>query len=83
MVSLEQIKQKLERYFLNAAIVVRDFSEEHSGHGAHGSHIEVDITTNKFEGKSNIEQHQMVYAALKSELEANEIHALLIKTKVK
>jgi len=42
-------------------------------------HWEAVIVSSAFEGKSRIEQHQMVYAAL-GELMAGPVHALALKT---
>jgi stress-induced morphogen len=42
-------------------------------------HWEAVIVSDAFSGKSRIEQHQMVYAAL-GELMAGPIHALALKT---
>ncbi|MFW5926223.1 MAG: BolA family protein [Myxococcota bacterium] len=42
-------------------------------------HYEATIVSPAFEGKSRIEQHQMVYAAL-GELMAGPVHALALKT---
>jgi stress-induced morphogen len=38
------------------------------------------IVSPEFEGKGLIEQHQMVYAALKEEMGDQRIHALALKT---
>lgn len=42
-------------------------------------HWEAVVVSDRFAGKSRIEQHQMVYAAL-GELMAGPIHALALKT---
>lgn len=43
-------------------------------------HYQAVIISSAFEGKSKIEQHQLVFRALKSELDSGEIHALTLKT---
>lgn len=43
-------------------------------------HFEVRVSWNGFQGKSLIEQHQIVNKALKLPLEDGRIHALKIKT---
>ena len=47
-----------------------------------GNHYSATITSSAFNGKSKIEQHKIVYAALKGKM-GNELHALAIKTKEK
>ena len=43
-------------------------------------HFGVDVASSRFEGKSLIEQHKMVHAAVGQHL-TNSIHALQIKTR--
>jgi stress-induced morphogen len=45
-------------------------------------HFQALVVTPAFEGKSRIEQHQMVYAAL-GDLMKGEVHALALTTRVK
>ena len=47
-----------------------------------GNHYSATVTSSKFNGKTKIEQHKMVYTALKGKM-GNELHALAIKTKEK
>lgn len=44
-----------------------------------GDHYAAHIVSPAFEGKSKIQQHQMVYKALKGKM-GNELHALAIHT---
>ena len=46
-----------------------------------GDHYAAYITSPTFEGKTRIQQHQMVYAALGEKM-GNELHALAIQTSV-
>ena len=46
-----------------------------------GDHYAAYITSATFEGKSRVQQHQMVYAALKGKM-GGELHALAIQTSV-
>jgi stress-induced morphogen len=46
-----------------------------------GDHYAVHITSPVFEGKSRVQQHQMVYQALQGRM-GNELHALAIHTSV-
>lgn len=43
-------------------------------------HWEINITAPEFEGKNRVQQHQMVYAALGSDM-GTTLHALSVKTK--
>ena len=45
-----------------------------------GNHYSATVTSSLFAGKSEIEQHKMVYNSLKGRM-GNELHALAIKTK--
>lgn len=45
-----------------------------------GDHFQVWIISSSFEGKTLIEQHQMVYGALREALGTEQIHALALKT---
>lgn len=47
--------------------------------GDDGTHFESVIVSNAFVGKSMVQQHQLVYAALGDRMRA-EIHALSMKT---
>ena len=46
------------------------------------NHYSATIISSLFKGKSKIEQHKLVYNALKGKM-GNELHALAIKTKEK
>lgn len=46
-----------------------------------GDHYAAHITSPVFEGKSRVQQHQMVYQALQGRM-GNELHALAIHTSV-
>jgi stress-induced morphogen len=46
-----------------------------------GDHFQVTVSSDRFDGLSLVEQHQLVYAALESPLTDGTIHELRIKTK--
>lgn len=79
---LEEVRIKLEEAFPGAEIEIRDATAGHEEHNS-GLHVAVFIVYSGFEGKSTVEQHQAVYAALDEELKSQVVHALYIKTKVK
>ena len=43
-------------------------------------HLEVTVISSKFDNLSLVKQHQLVYSALKKELDSEIIHALALKT---
>jgi BolA protein len=64
------------------SIALNDDSESHAGHpGARsgGGHFELTIVSPRFAGKSRVERHRMVYAAL-APLMQRDIHALALRT---
>ena len=69
MVTPEQLKTWIEAGFDDADITV-----EGDGH-----HFEAVIIAKEFSGKSRIQRHQLVYAALGDKMKA-EVHALSMKT---
>jgi acid stress-induced BolA-like protein IbaG/YrbA len=48
--------------------------------GEDGVHFEATVVSAAFIGKSLLQQHRMVYAALGGRMENEEIHALALKT---
>lgn len=48
--------------------------------GDDGVHFEATVISEAFAGKSLLQQHRLVYAALGERLEREEIHALSLKT---
>ena len=69
MVTPEQLKEWIEVGFDNANVSV-----EGDGH-----HFEAVIVASEFEGKSRIQRHQLVYAALGDRMKV-QVHALSMKT---
>ena len=77
---VQQIQARLEAAFAPSQLQIKDQSHLHAGHaGARDGmgHFEVTIVADAFEGKSRIERHRLVYAALGS-LMQTDIHALKI-----
>ncbi len=74
------IRQKLTTAFEPDELNIVDDSNKHAGHASAGGagHFNVQIVSPAFAGKSPIERHRMVYAAL-GDLMNTEIHALSIK----
>ncbi|XP_006857681.2 sufE-like protein 1, chloroplastic/mitochondrial [Amborella trichopoda] len=81
----ERIIEKLERELVPIELEVEDVSYQHAGHmGAKGeggeTHFNLRIVSDKFEGKSLIKRHRLVYDLLKEELDSG-LHALSIVAK--
>jgi BolA family transcriptional regulator, general stress-responsive regulator len=76
------IAEKLTKAFAPQRLEVVDESHLHAGHaGARPggeTHYGVHIVSQAFHGKSRIDRHRMVNAALASELQAG-VHALAIR----
>jgi BolA protein len=76
------IKDKLTRAFQPQLLDVIDESHLHAGHaGSHPdgeSHFRVKIVSQAFAGKSRVDTHRMVNAALADELKSR-LHALAIQ----
>ena len=73
MITPEEIKSTLEEALPGSTVEMQDLT-------GGGDHWQVIIVSAAFEGKGLIEQHQMVYAALKEEMGDQRIHALALKT---
>ncbi|MBV9261027.1 MAG: BolA family transcriptional regulator [Pseudolabrys sp.] len=75
------ITKKLNEAFAPDSLKVVDESHLHAGHAGHRpggqTHYRVYIVSPQFKGKSRLERHRMVNAALASEL-AGGVHALAI-----
>ena len=74
------IKEKLRGAFAPAELKVVNDSHHHAGHasspGTRESHFSVMVVSDAFAGKSRLERHRMVNAALADELKT--VHALAI-----
>jgi len=68
----EELKSLIEAGIPDARVAVRDLTGTRD-------HYRVEVVSAAFEGKSLVEQHQMVYKAVGDEL-GNAVHALSIQT---
>jgi len=75
------ITEKLRKAFAPESLRVEDESHRHAGHAGHQpggeTHFRLNIVSEAFRGKSRIERHRMINAALAGEL-ACGVHALAI-----
>jgi len=81
MTTQNAITKKLREAFSPESLEVLDESHLHEGHAGHRpggqTHFRVHIVSPAFKGKSRIERHRMINAALAAEL-AGTVHALAI-----
>ena len=85
MTSKDSITKKLHEAFSPESLQVVDESHLHEGHAGHRpsgeTHFRVYIVSPAFKGKSRVERHRMINAALSAEL-AGSVHALAIHAQV-
>ena len=72
---LKEIEKLIKASIPDALIEIQDLAGD-------GNHYSATVSSSEFIGKTKIEQHKIVYAALKGKM-GNELHALAIKTKEK
>jgi BolA family transcriptional regulator, general stress-responsive regulator len=81
MATRDLIKEKLTEAFAPESLDVVDESHQHVGHAGHRpggeTHFRVYIVAGAFKGKSRLDRHRMINAALAGEL-AGGVHALAI-----
>ena len=73
--NLIEIENLVKEAIPDAVIDIQDLAGDNN-------HYSATIISSLFKGKSKIEQHKIVYNALKGKM-GNELHALAIKTKEK
>ena len=72
-IAYHELNALLSDFFSDGSVSVTDLAGD-------GDHYEVAIISPQFEGKSRIQQHQMVYKALGGRV-GQHIHALSLTTK--
>jgi BolA protein len=84
MSTKDAITEKLREAFSPESLEVQDESHLHEGHAGHRpggeTHFRVYIVSPAFSGKSRVERHRMINAALAAEL-AGSVHALALHIK--
>ncbi|HZU81441.1 MAG TPA: BolA family transcriptional regulator [Polyangiaceae bacterium] len=73
MPSPESVRSRILAAFPDARVEVTDLTGT-------GDHFQALVVTSAFAGRTRVEQHKMVYAAL-GELMASAIHALALTTR--
>ncbi|HXY97006.1 MAG TPA: BolA family protein [Steroidobacteraceae bacterium] len=75
------MRTALERAFAPSALEIIDDGARHAGHAAAGrGHFRVRLVSDAFRGRSLLERHRMVYAALGPLLQTS-VHALNISAR--
>ena len=69
---LEEIKQLIKEAMPDAEVTIQDVAGDEN-------HYSATIKSKIFTGKSKIDQHKLVYKALKGKM-GNELHALALNT---
>lgn len=75
MVHPDHVRSAIQQALPDACVVVEDLT-------GGGDHLQVKVVSHAFAGLSRVKQHQMVYAALRSELASEAIHALAVQTAI-
>ena len=74
MITPQEVTILIKQTLPDAQIDVKDLGG--------GDHLEVNVVSAKFSGLSLVQQHQLVYGALKNQLKTETIHALALKTSI-
>lgn len=69
-----ELEAMIKEAFPDAEVSIQDLRGD-------GDHYAATVVSAAFKGKSRVQQHQMVYAALKGKM-GGQLHALALETKV-
>lgn len=72
--SASEIQEMIKAALPDASVTIDDLRGD-------GDHYAAHVTSAAFEGKSRVQQHQMVYAALQGKM-GEQLHALALQTAV-
>ncbi|HEY9646196.1 MAG TPA: BolA family transcriptional regulator [Chroococcidiopsis sp.] len=73
MVSPTQVEAMIKAGLPDAQVQVQDLT-------GGGDHYQVIVVSSKFAGKGLVQQHQLVYGAVRQAMSSEAIHALSLKT---
>jgi stress-induced morphogen len=68
----DEIERLIRRHIPDAEVTIRDLAGD-------GDHYAATVIAESFRGKTRVQQHQRVYAALKGEM-GGTLHALALQT---
>jgi stress-induced morphogen len=69
-----EIERLIKEAFPDAKVTIEDLAGD-------GDHYAAHVISEAFKGKSRVQQHQMVYTALRGRM-GNQLHALALQTGV-
>ncbi len=72
--AVEELEALIKEAFPDAQISIQDLRGD-------GDHYAATVISAAFKGKNRVQQHQMVYSALKGKM-GGQLHALALETKV-
>lgn len=70
----DELERLIKEAFPDAAVEIKDLAGD-------GDHYAAHVVSSAFAGKSRVQQHQMVYSALKGQM-GDVLHALALTTAV-
>ncbi|MBD2040850.1 BolA family protein [Microcoleus sp. FACHB-672] len=73
MVSPDRVEAMIKAQMPDAQVLVQDLT-------GGGDHYQVTVVSSLFEGKGLVQQHQLVYGAVREAMSTEAIHALALKT---
>ncbi|MBD0335591.1 MAG: BolA family transcriptional regulator [Cyanobacteria bacterium Co-bin13] len=73
MISPDQVEAMIKAGLPDAEVQVEDLT-------GGGDHYQVTVVSSQFEGRSLVQQHQLVYGAVRQAMSSEAIHALALKT---
>lgn len=73
MMSPQQVEEMIKIQLPDAQVQVQDLT-------GGGDHYQVTVVSSQFANKGLVQQHQLVYGALKQAMSSEAIHALALKT---
>lgn len=73
MISPQQVEEMIKAEIPDAQVQVQDLT-------GGGDHYQVTVVSPQFEGKGLVQQHQLIYGALRQAMSSEAIHALALKT---
>lgn len=73
MISPDQVESMIKAGMPDAQVQIQDLT-------GGGDHYQVTVVSTAFEGKGLVQQHQLVYGALRQAMSSEAIHALSLKT---
>lgn len=88
MKPIQQVFKAIKDYIPDAEITINGYSSDQHHYdpkGREGNHLNVDVTSSVFTGKSLLDQHRLIHESVKELMQMNGgfIHALVIKTRNK